>query len=360
MRSHEPRGTRATLVALMMTLAVTATAVADTKYPIMQPDQDTIARWIADYNAAAELILKGIEARGSYSVLSHLDYIPDERDQGTCGNCWAWPGTGCMEVAHHVENGVFDRLSIQYLNSKYCGGSGPEYACCGGWLSDLVSFYAGEGFAIPWSNANAAWQDGDTLCTNGTTVPGASISTTPNYGITHIEDLRIPTQEVTQADAIANIKAVLNNDQAVWFTFFLADFGLFNTFWSSNGETDVWDFDPCGGSYQQGDKGAHSVLCVGYNDDDPDNSYWIMVNSWGTTLNRPNGIFRVDMDMDYSCSFTDLVAENEEFAFYWKALDVEFGASIPTVSEWGLIVMTLLLLTAGTVVLGRRRKAIDD
>ena len=30
---------------------------------------------------------------------------------------------------------------------------------------------------------------------------------------------------------------------------------------------------------------------------------------------------------------------------------------IPTVSEWGLIVLTLLLLTAGTVVLGRRRRA---
>lgn len=30
--------------------------------------------------------------------------------------------------------------------------------------------------------------------------------------------------------------------------------------------------------------------------------------------------------------------------------------SIPTVSEWGLIVMTLLLLTAGTIVFGRRRQ----
>ncbi|MCP4590971.1 MAG: IPTL-CTERM sorting domain-containing protein [bacterium] len=30
---------------------------------------------------------------------------------------------------------------------------------------------------------------------------------------------------------------------------------------------------------------------------------------------------------------------------------------IPTVSEWGLIVMTLLLLTAGTIVVGRRRRS---
>jgi len=30
---------------------------------------------------------------------------------------------------------------------------------------------------------------------------------------------------------------------------------------------------------------------------------------------------------------------------------------VPTVSEWGLIVMTVLVLTAGTIVLGRRRRA---
>lgn len=32
------------------------------------------------------------------------------------------------------------------------------------------------------------------------------------------------------------------------------------------------------------------------------------------------------------------------------------GAPIPTVSEWGLIIMTLLLLTAGTVIFGRLRR----
>ena len=44
-----------------------------------------------------------------------------------------------------------------------------------------------------------------------------------------------------------------------------------------------------------------------------------------------------------------------------EAMDhIEIGQvstrEIPTVSQWGLIIMTLLLLTAGTIVLGRRRK----
>ena len=33
------------------------------------------------------------------------------------------------------------------------------------------------------------------------------------------------------------------------------------------------------------------------------------------------------------------------------------ACAVPTVSEWGLAVMTLLLLTAGTVVLGRLRRS---
>ena len=32
------------------------------------------------------------------------------------------------------------------------------------------------------------------------------------------------------------------------------------------------------------------------------------------------------------------------------------GEAIPTVSEWGLIVLTLLGMTAGTVMFGRRRR----
>jgi len=63
---------------------------------------------------------------------------------------------------------------------------------------------------------------------------------------------------------------------------------------------------------------------VGYNDDDPSNSYWIMLNSWGTAGDRPNGIFRVDMDMDYDCYYLDGWYPN--YSIYWQTLDVQFGA----------------------------------
>ncbi|MFC1795082.1 C1 family peptidase, partial [Planctomycetota bacterium] len=284
-----------------------AQTIPDEGYPIMRPDPGTLKRWLDSYHAAPAIGMADSEmvapaALGQHSVLPHVPYVPVDRDQGGCGNCWIWAGTGCMEVAHHVKNGVFDRLSIQYLHSNY---SGPKYACCGGSLSDVQGFYAGTGIAIPWSNTNANWQDWITDCPSGsTTVPGASIATVPQYGIHHINRNSITTQTVNQATAIANIKSVLDNDDGVWFGFFLPNktaWTAFFNFWDFQPETAVWDDWYSGTPYDpsDGEGGGHAVLCVGYDDMDPGNSYWIMLNSWGTAgVNRPNGLFRVDMDMD--------------------------------------------------------------
>src|SRR5207248_9160065 len=84
----------------------------------------------------------------SFSLLPFLRYVPAERDQGFCGNCWAWAGTGIMEIAHNVQNGISDRLSVQFINS--CS---PFNGCCeGGSLPNLADFYIIRGLAIPWSN----------------------------------------------------------------------------------------------------------------------------------------------------------------------------------------------------------------
>ncbi|GAG77466.1 unnamed protein product, partial [marine sediment metagenome] len=224
------------------------------EYPCMRPDKETLKRWIDSYNAAPKFSveekklenLQSDSLDSSYSVLDHVDYIPGDRDQANCGNCWAWAGTGCMEIAHDVENGIFDRLSIQYLNSNYNGGSGAGYACCGGWLADVATFYT-SGFAVPWSNTNANWQDWNTCCFNppdcpaassDTNVPPASITTIPNYDILSISEVTIVTQTVSESSAIANIKAILESDQGIFFGFFLADFDDFRAFWRGDGGED--------------------------------------------------------------------------------------------------------------------------
>ena len=112
----------------------------------------------------------------------------------------------------------------------------------------------------------------------------------------------------------------MDQHRAVWFAFFAPSQGWygFTDFWSQQGENVVVNLDTlCSGTTHYA---GHAVLCVGYDDTDPNNRYWIMLNSWGTDAGgRPNGLFRINMDMDYNsrCGID---------AFYWQVLDVAFGS----------------------------------
>jgi len=56
-----------------------------------------------------------------------------------------------------------------------------------------------------------------------------------------------------------------------------------------------------------------------------------MLNSWGTTEARPDGLFMVSMDMNYSCNYTGL-----GYAYDWMILDAQFErAATPEVAEEG-------------------------
>ena len=298
----------------------------------MRPDYETRMKWIESYENAPRIrSAPMVEATdfspgGSLDLLSHLEYTPSQRNQGSCGNCWAWAGTGIMEIALDVQEGIHERLSIQYLNS--CDGSG--YACCGGWLADVAHFYSEKGWAIPWSNNSASWQDGSKRCTDGeSAVVCEDISTSPMFHIQSIETQTIETHGVGQTQAIANIKGVLDQNRAVWFAFFMSrfdDWSAFYSFWNNQGEDALWDFDArCGHEYTSGGAG-HAVLCVGYNDDVAE-PYWIMLNSWGTSgtpeTGRPNGLFRVAMDIDYDCTYVDGI--RAYYSLYWQTLNVEYS-----------------------------------
>jgi C1A family cysteine protease len=299
------------------------------QYPIMHPDSEALHKSLKSCNFSLQRStnLQGPSQRGSYSLLSHLSYVPAERDQGSCGNCWVWAGTGVLEVALDSNEAVFDRLSVQYFNSKYNGGTGPSWAGCGGWLSDFSQFYADEGFAIPWSNTNAFYADAHQTSEDGTSVPWQTISTVPNYTISQCTVQSIATHDVGQNVAINNIKNVIDQGKAVWFGYFLAtetDWNQFFNFWDYQSENITWSPDfSCGHVWNSGG-GGHAVLCVGYNDLDPNNSYWIMVNSWGTAYGgRPNGIFHVNMNMNYDCYFFDPYP-HAYYSLYWQTLNVTY------------------------------------
>lgn len=300
-------------------------------YPVMRPTPEEVRRWTDQYKAAPKAYLSpklqtelALAPGTTFNLMDYMEYIPSERDQGYCGNCWAWAGTGAMEIDNAFQNGIEDRLSIQYLNSNFHGGGGSNWACCGGWLGDVADFYSSTGLAVPWSNANAHWQDGGRFCeAHSTSVPAKSISTNPSYALTSIQTQVVPTQGVGKEAAIANIKNVLHQGKAVWFGYFLpnsAAWSDFTSFWEGETEDAIWQPDfACGESYSYASGAGHAVLCVGYDDTDPNNRYWIILNSWGAPANRPNGLFRMNMDMNYDCNYP-----NFGFAFYWMVLDIAY------------------------------------
>ncbi len=317
----------------------------DRTQSLMHPDAETMLKLQQDYEnapkATADPVVAGWlasastqNASTSLSLLSHVPYLGPLRNQGACGNCWVWAATGLTEIALSVQNGVSKQLSTQFLDSCdtiYFDG-GPFSCDTGGNLNYFAAFYSALAKAVPWSNTNASYADG-----NGyTSVSCSSLSTAPNYPITSISPQTITTTGVGQAAAISNIKNILNQNKGVAFSFWMvtyADWAAFYSFWDNSADSVLWNPDASCGETYDGGEGGHEVAIVGYNDDDPNpaNHYWIVLNSWGTTTGRPTGLFEMPMQMNYDCTvnwpgYPDMLAKQ------FQALDIGFNIGSFTMS----------------------------
>lgn len=351
-------------VVVPMNLALSA----DREYPIMRPDNETRREWMKeDLSLPEQYIDPAIKPkRGSFSLLQYLPYVPAERNQGSCGDCWAWAGTGCAEVSHGVQ-GVSDRLSLQYINSCGSNNSG-SWCCCGGNLYRFSDWYIGQGMFVPWANANAGYADVSLPNYTCPVAPSSgiscgSISTWPNYPINSISPRTIRTYGAGKLTAIANIKNSLQQNKAVYFAFYLPDdagWNAFRDFWKNNDEGSVFDIAAHKGRpWIDGQGGGHAVLLVGYNDDVPE-PYWIVVNSWGTANGmRPNGLFHQKMDTDYDASLITTpppVDPSENAMMLFQTLDVSMGPVPPpppvnlTPNKWKFNTTDQIGVTANVAV----------
>jgi subtilisin family serine protease/C1A family cysteine protease len=279
------------------------------EYGYMHLTPEEVGKIQAEYLAAEKANNSPLSSpSGTKNLLPYIQYTPSERNQGNCGNCWVWASTAAVEAAHTVQNGVKDRLSIQYFDSNYNGGSATTGACNGGWAYTFANFHRTTGYkqVIPWSNTNAYYND-RYACSYGcgAQTPASSISTTPNYPLSSISTSWLNTYGVSQAQAIANIKAQVDANKVVWWGYFLpnsSSWTTFRSYWNGQTESALWNPDPHNNYAYGSSGGGHAVTIVGYDDtsSDPNQRYWVVLNSWGTTSGRPNGLFRLKMNMDYS------------------------------------------------------------
>jgi hypothetical protein len=290
-------------------------ATSDTVPQVIRGSDDDLRSWIADYDAAPAARIDRPSTRsdgastGSKSVLDLIPYVAVDRSQGAAANCWVWSGTGILEAAHATGTGVRDRLSIQYFDSNYNGGTGPAWAGNGGSLGEFVRFYTTQRIAVPWSNANASYQDGRDWCRdNGQAwIPAGSVGTDPHYDILSITAERVETRGISDAAARANIKALLDSNRPAYLAVRLPDceaWNAFYTFWNTAPETAVFDLSTYNGRAWTTGGGGHAALVVGYDETDPSNPYWLVLNSWGTANGkRPQGTFRLSMNLSYDGSY---------------------------------------------------------
>ncbi len=231
-----------------------------------------------------------------FSILNSIPYIPWERNQGSSGNCWIWAGTAALEGSHTYYNGYKDRLSIQLVDSGY-----PEWtSCSGGWPSYFASFYNSVGYAVPWNNSNAFYHDRSLSSCAGTSVSFDSIGKSPSYQINR--NMVAYKIQGTDNDYISQIKAELRMYNPVILCYFAPNENAWQNYfereWYNGLSTNILDFSrEWGGSEDAGDEVGHATVIVGYHDDpyDPAKSYWIVLNSWGTTNSHPDGTFRLSM-----------------------------------------------------------------
>lgn len=327
---HQLRQYSILMIAFFVFAAIPCWANGVGTYPVMKPTPELLRSWVDSYNASPNASINisvrshllrssALSHSTSMNLLYRLNYVPETRNQGNCGNCWVWAATGLLELALYEQTGAKDALSIEFFDVCYANSD----ACGGGWLSDFRNFYASKRFTVSTSNSGATYT-GQSFNSSRC----SAVAVTPNYALSAIssEVTRIPTTPLDSSAAIVNIKTILQQKKGVWFSFFLPDqdaWNDFRSFWSTMPESALWNSDHYCGAPFSDTGGGHAVLIVGYNDDDPDpaNHYWIALNSWGKTALRPNGTFRMSMNTNYNCRY----AGNLQ-ALYFLTLDVTYCA----------------------------------
>lgn len=171
------------------------------------------------------------------------------KDQGSCGSCWSFSTTGCMEGAYYIKNKSLQSFSEQQLVS--CDTT--NYGCNGGWMDT----------AFAWIQSNGG------ICTESSYPYVSGNGVNPSCVSTcSVVSGTVPTKwtDVSQTEA-ALMSAIAIQPVAVAIE---ADQTGFQSYQSG-----VYS-GTCGTNLD------HGVLAVGYGTMNGQD-YWLVKNSWAST-----------------------------------------------------------------------------
>jgi C1A family cysteine protease len=212
-----------------------------------------------------------------------LNGVTPIKNQGSCGGCWAFSTVGPLESQILIKDGVTVDLSEQYLIS--CNESG--WSCNGGWFAhDYHMSRDGQDSNGP----GAVYESSDPYTATSSACTG-----------TYTHPYKISSWAYVGSEmAVPSVEAI---KQAI-YTYGPISAAIYvgNAFQAYSG-----------GIFNVNESGSpnHGIVLVGWNDDlGPDNGYWILRNSWGTSWGE-SGYMRIRYNISqvgYGANFIEYAA----------------------------------------------------
>lgn len=221
--------------------------------------------WNKSDAPSVTMLESSVQALPSSFDWRSLNGVTPIKDQGNCGGCWAFGTVGPLESQILLKDTATVELSEQYLIS--CNLSG--WSCNGGWWA--------HDYHLDWSG-----QDN-----NG---PGAVLNAAKPYtgtdsacGGTYKHPYKLTSWAyVGSQSAVPSVQAI---KQAI-YTYGPIGAGVY---------VGPYFQAYSGGVFNTNESGQinHAIVLVGWNDDiGPDDGYWILRNSWGTSWGE-SGYMRI-------------------------------------------------------------------
>jgi len=191
--------------------------------------------------------------------------LPQVRNQGGCGSCWAFATVGPLECNIRIKDGLTVNLSEQYLVS--CNND--DWGCSGGWWAHKYHQWKGD----PCYDVGAVFESD---------FPYLAYDASCNCPYPH--NYRIENWAyIGSQNGVPEVAAM---KQAI------IDYGPISVAVVSTSAMHAYNggiFD-----YYAGGDVNHGVVLVGWDDNQGANGVWIMRNSWGTWWGEDGGYMRIE------------------------------------------------------------------